>query len=265
MPKAIFSGNGLPLSTDGLEAARKSLGIDLASLWSVLTVETKGCGFLASRQPVILFERHIFHRLTDGRFDAKAPDLSNPRPGGYGPAGDPQYEKLDRAIRLDRQAALQSASWGLGQIMGFNAALAGFRNVESMVKAMTGSEDAQLQGVAAYIDSAGLGKPLKRQDWTAFARGYNGEEFKKNKYDEKLALAHARYATGTVPSMAVRAAQLYLMYLGYAPGGVDGWFGRMTQAALMRFQEDRGLTRSGMLDPQTDSALKRAAKVNAPK
>ncbi len=260
----MFEGKGLSLSENGLNSAKRLLGIDLASLWAVLTVETKGCGFLSTRQPVILFERHIFHRLTDGRFDAQAPDLSNPRPGGYGPM-DAQYERLGRAIRLDREAALKSASWGLGQIMGFNAGLAGFRNVETMVEAMGRSEDAQLKGVAAYIDSTGLAKPLKRQDWVAFARGYNGEDFKKNKYDEKLALAHARFATGTVPNLGVRSAQLYLTYLGYAPGGVDGWFGAMTQAALLRFQADQGLPRSGKLDAKTQTVLERQTKAKAPK
>ncbi|MDH4186085.1 MAG: N-acetylmuramidase domain-containing protein [Nitrospira sp.] len=260
----MFEGKGLPLSENGLDGAKRLLGIDLATLWAVLTVETKGCGFLPTRQPVILFERHIFHRLTNGRFDAEAPDLSNVRPGGYG-STETQYERLGRAIRLDREPALKSASWGLGQIMGFNASIAGFRNVETMVEAMCRSEDAQLKGVAAYIDSTGLTKPLKRQDWAAFARGYNGEDFKKNRYDEKLALAHARYAAGTVPNLGVRSAQLYLMYLGYAPGDVDGWFGAMTQTALLRFQADQGLPRSGKLDAKTQSTLERAARAKAPK
>ena len=78
----MFEGKGRPLTDDGLTRARRALGVDLATLWAVMTVETRGCGFLPSRRPVILFERHIFHRITDGRFDARAPDLSNPRAGG---------------------------------------------------------------------------------------------------------------------------------------------------------------------------------------
>jgi hypothetical protein len=41
-------------------------------------------------------------------------------PGCYGPRGASQYDRLNRAILKDRTAALQSASWGLGQIMGMN-------------------------------------------------------------------------------------------------------------------------------------------------
>jgi len=35
----------------------------------------------------MLFERQIFHRLSDGRFDAEGPDVSQPTIGGYGPGG----------------------------------------------------------------------------------------------------------------------------------------------------------------------------------
>jgi hypothetical protein len=35
------------------------------------------------------------------------------------------YPRLAQAIAIDRPAALRSASWGLGQIMGFNHELAG--------------------------------------------------------------------------------------------------------------------------------------------
>ena len=104
----MFEGKGRPLTDDGLAQARRALGVDLATLWAVMTVETRGCGFLPSRRPVILFERHIFHRITDGRFDARAPDLSNPRAGGYGAGGEAQHERLARALALDRRAALES-------------------------------------------------------------------------------------------------------------------------------------------------------------
>jgi len=83
----------------------------LPEIWSVLGVETSGCGFLPDRWPKLLFERHIFHRLTGGRFDAEDPDVSQPTPGGYGRSGAHQYNRLAAAaIALNRGAALQSAS-----------------------------------------------------------------------------------------------------------------------------------------------------------
>lgn len=146
----ITESTGLPLSETSFRQVCEGLSIALTELWAVLTVETRGFGFLPDRRPVILFERHIFHSRTAGRFDATAPDISSKNSGGYiGGAGE--YKRLEAAITLNltrsgRRAALESTSWGLGQIMGFNHASAGFQTVEEMVAAMTTSEEAQLQG-----------------------------------------------------------------------------------------------------------------------
>ena len=73
---------------------------------------------MPDRRPQILFERHIFHRLTDGKFDDG--QISDPAAGGYGARGAAQYDRLALALAKDADAALQSASWGIGQIMGMN-------------------------------------------------------------------------------------------------------------------------------------------------
>jgi hypothetical protein len=256
----MFEGKGRPLTENGLHAARRALGIDLPTLWTVMTVETRGCGFLPSRRPVILFERHIFHQRTGGRFDTRAPDLSNPRAGGYGADGEHQHERLKRAVALDRRAALESTSWGLGQVMGFNANIAGYRSVETMVRAMMLGEDSQLKAMMGYIQSERLAAMLKRRDWAGFAYRYNGPEYQRNRYDERLALAHARYSAGPLPSLAVRAAQLYLTVLGYDPRGVDGWYGSNTQKAVQQFQQTQGMAVTGRLDSATLTALARVAR-----
>lgn len=254
---AEFTATARPLTSTGLERIASGLQIGLPALWAVLTVETKGCGFLPDRRPVILFERHIFHRRTGGRFSASHPEVSQARAGGYGASGDWQYQRLAEALSLDRQAALESASWGLGQVMGFNAKVVGFRDVEDMVAQMCESEDAQLQGVAGFVASAGLARALQRGDWVRFARTYNGEEFQKNRYDQKLALAHARYQAGPLPNLGVREAQLLLTYLGYrGVGTVDGWYGGNTQRALLAFQTEAGLPATGTTDAATMAALR---------
>lgn len=93
----MFEGTGKPLSEAGLRQAADQIGVELAALWAVMTVETKGCGFLPDRRPQILFERHVFSKRTDGKFDATAPDLSNRTQGGYGASGAFQYGRLERA------------------------------------------------------------------------------------------------------------------------------------------------------------------------
>jgi hypothetical protein len=255
----MFEGKGMPLSEDGLREAGRALDVELPALWAVMTVETRGCGFLPDRRPLVLFERHWFRKLTGGAFDNAAPDLSNATAGGYGKGGAHQHERLERAIALDRRAALESTSWGLGQVMGFNARAVGFADVEAMVAAMCESEDQQFQAMVAFIKDRGLGAHLRAGDWATFARLYNGPDFQKNKYDTKLAMAHARFETGPLPDLRVRAAQLYLSFLGFDAGGVDGWFGEKTQNAVVKFQASRGLPTGGKLDDATFAALHAAA------
>ena len=248
---AEFTGVGLPLTTEGLGHGCDKLGVKAAEIWAVLTVETLGCGYLPDRRPQILFERHIFHKETGGAFDVANPDISNSLPGGYGGRGAFQYTRLARAIQLNREAALRSASWGIGQMMGLNAVVAGFADAETMVSAMVQSEDQQMEGVCGFLLSNHLDRPLRNHDWPSFARGYNGPNFAENQYDVRLAAAFQRFSTGLLPDLAVRAAQIYMTYLGFQPGPVDGVSGRMTRSALAQFQGQEGLPPNGILDDVT--------------
>lgn len=251
-----FRGRATALSANGFAAAAQKLGTKAPEIWAVLAVETSGCGFLPDGRPQILFERHIFHRLTQGRFDDG--DISASTPGGYGPPGARQYDRLAKALSLDRTAALKSASWGIGQIMGENCAMAGFPDVQSMVAAMSETEDAQLSAVANFLIASRLAASLQTHDWTSFARGYNGPGYAKNNYDVRLRGEYAKASVGQTPDLDVRAAQLYLQICGLSPGPVDGFLGRQTQDALASFQQRENLPATGALDP---TALARLAQV----
>ncbi len=252
-----FVGRGLPLSAEGLKAATAAVGIGLPELWSVIFVETPGCGFIADRRPTLLFERHHFFRRSGGKGPS---DISSSDVGGYASSKGEEYVRLQRAIAIDRRAALESTSWGLGQIMGFNAKLAGFADAEAMVKAMVESEDAQLLGMMNFIVSAKLAAPLKDHRWDAFAAGYNGSAYKINDYDGKLARNFAKWSAGPLPDLRVRSAQLALIYLGRKPGPVDGQWGRRTGEAVTAFQKSAGLPETGKLDDATFARLTADAK-----
>lgn len=238
----LFRGRARPLTLIGLQNALDSLGehnITEREIWAVLRVETSGCGFYPDRRPVILFERHLFHRFTDGRFDdsPSADPISSPAPGGYGGGGDRQYVRLARAASLDRRAALEATSWGIGQVLGMNASVCGFGSAEEMALAMTTGEDAQLAAVAAFLRQAGLGPALAAHNWTEFARGYNGPNFRQNGYDLRLSVAVGKPA----PDLRVRAVQMRLRYAGLNPGPVDGVLGTKTMTAILRYTKSRDL------------------------
>jgi len=253
----VFEGSGRPLTDDGVGQACEVLGVSASEVWAVISVETRGFGFLRDRRPQVLFERHWFRRYTGGRFDADRPDLSAREPGGY-VGGEGEHDRLREAIALDRRGALLGTSWGIGQVMGFNHRHAGHPDVESMVDAMVCDEDQQLLAMAGFIKSQHLDSPLRRLDWEAFALGYNGKNFRRHHYHRRLATAHATYREG-LPDLALRTAQAALIYLRYDPGPVDGVQGRRTRAALQAFQEAVGLPLTGALDDETAARLREAA------
>lgn len=263
-----FAGKGRPMTEGGMQAALSRMDMDpkadMAVLWSVLTVESRGFGFLADRRPKILFERHIFFRETGGRFAADAPDICAKSGGGY-IGGAAEYDRLARALVLCRKAglgddpALRSASWGLGQVMGFNAVASGFAGPADMVAQMSAGEDAQLAGMAGFIKSGRLDAKLRARDWAGFARSYNGPNFWQNQYDVKLKAAFEKFSSGVSRDLRARTAQGALLYLGYAPGDPDGVVGQNTRRAIAAFRKDTGLPAGDGLDDATFNTLMKNA------
>jgi len=268
-----FVGKGQPLTRRGLTAGLDQLGLgpgDTAYIWTVVEVETagvtQGFGFRLDRRPQILFERHKFREFTDRRFDAEAPDISGPA-GGYSLLAT-QYARLEKALALCERTglgvepALKSASWGMGQVMGFNHKVAGFGSAADMVEAMKTGEDAQLAAMAQFLTANGLVDALLRRDWVSFARRYNGQDYWKNRYDINLAEQYQRFASGSLPSLEVRAAQAALLYLGYSPGRIDGVLGPRTCGALRNFRIAAGLSAGDDLDGETYKALCQKAVID---
>jgi hypothetical protein len=256
-----FAGKTRLLDNEGLQRSLNVLDARAADLWAVIGVETSGCGFLSDRRVKILYERHVFSRLTGRRFDALQPSLSNPTPGNYGADGAPQYARLAAAMALDRDAALQSCSWGVGQVMGYHAEALGFSGAQEMIELMADSESAQLEAMARYIARNALAGALRTHDWARFARGYNGANYQINHYDTRLSAHYQMMSSGGLPDLAVRSAQACLSFLGHDPHGVDGVMGRMTRAALNDFQARRGMPLTESVDAATLAALRTAAGV----
>lgn len=252
-----FQSTAEPLTREGVTAVLERLGLKVPELLAVVTVETNGCGFLPDRRPQILFERHIFSGLTEHRFDATHPGISSTKPGNYA-FGEGEYPRLAAAIELDRNAALQSASWGIGQVMGFNFKAAGYDSVQNMVEKAVASEDEQLSAMANFLIGSSLHKALAVHDWTSFARVYNGSNFAENRYDTRLAAAFQHYSQGAIPDITVRTAQLLLSYAGFKPGPIDGMPGKMTRNAVQLFRQAKGLGDSDQIDDDLIVALRHA-------
>jgi len=254
MAREFTCPDPVPLAEDDYCRAAAALGCEVAAIRAVIAVESRG-GFLPDGRPRILFERHVFHRLTGGRFDGGHRQISARLPGGYR-GGALEYARLEQALALERAAALRSTSWGAFQIMGFNHAPAGFAEVEEFVAAMVSGEAAQLDAFVAFLRHEGLARMLGERDWTGFARRYNGPGFRRNGYDERLASAYARFAEscGTALRMGDSGAEVRRLQLRLGIAA-DGLFGPATSQSLRRFQRRQGLVVDGIAGPRTWARL----------
>lgn len=187
-----------PLTEADYHRAAVALDCEAAAIRAVADVECGGrTGFLADGRPKILFESHVFARLTGGRYNATHPDISTPNWIKNYAGGAAEYDRLDKAMQLDREAALKSTSWGKFQIMGFNGDRVGFSSVDDFVAAQRKSEQDHLDAFVQFILSRGLSDELRQRRWDKFAESYNGPGYRRNRYDEKMAAAYARYTSAT--------------------------------------------------------------------
>ena len=199
------------LRNHDLVTAAERLGVPLATIYAVNEVESKGRGFLENGKPVILFERHIMYRQLakvrhpgDDTAEIKRhadelaatnPALVNPKAGGY-IGGTAEHQRLAMARQIDDTAALESASWGAFQIMGYHWQRLGYASVQDFVTAMSASESQQFEAFTRFIETDPvLHKALKARKWAEFARLYNGPDYLRNLYDTKLQRAYERHAS----------------------------------------------------------------------
>lgn len=194
------------LSLAALTKAAAVLGCNLASILAIDEVESAGAGFDRQGRVKILFEPHVFHRLTGGAFGATHPDLSYPdwKPKAPSYKRD-QHQVLAQAralVPLPGQhkpddvdaAAVMSCSWGRYQLMGEGFRACGFNTVAAFERAMLEDEGQHLAGFVSYIRAKpSAHKALLARNWSAFARAYNGPGYLKHGYHTRLDAAYQKH------------------------------------------------------------------------
>lgn len=189
------------LTNEQIKDLANKHGIEYAGLKAVVEVEASGKGFIGD-VPKILYEPHIMYRLLTKKnyitirnnLMKAHPNLCYPRWGTYKYGAESiQHKRLEVASQFNRDTALESCSWGLGQVMGFHWKSLGYESLQAFINDMYESEAKQLEAMIRFIKVNGLLLALKNKDWVKFARGYNGSGYAKNKYHIKLANAYAKY------------------------------------------------------------------------
>lgn len=263
---------------DTIAAARRSaerLRVPVAALLACAEVESAGKIYAHVQgrpEPLIRFEGHYFDRRLKGAelARARAMGLASPKAGAVKnpKAQASRWRLLATAISVNRRAALESVSWGIGQVMGAHWQWLGYESIDGLVKAARSGAGGQIDLMARYIEKAGLADELRRQDFNAFARGYNGPNYRKYAYHTKMAAAFARLS-GVAPISAaagmlrlgsrgakVRELQVLLGRAGY-PVKVDDDFGPATRDAVKLLQAAFDLKVDGVAGPETFRILER--------
>ncbi|MBS7233408.1 N-acetylmuramidase family protein [Flavobacterium psychroterrae] len=204
--KGGFSSNSKLLSEQNLIDFANEHNLELAVIKAVNEVESGGKGFLVDGRPKILFEGHIFWRELEKR-NIDPNDYSNNSQDilfkkytrSYYLGGTAEYARLEKAISLSADkkisdAAKCAASWGLYQIMGFNALTIGYETIDEFVEKMYLNEGEHLKAFGLFLEKNNLIGYLKNKRWADFALRYNGAGYKANKYDEKLIKAYTKFS-----------------------------------------------------------------------
>ena len=192
--------------SDFIQAA-KTLRCDVSAIRAVAEIESPKGGFLyddhaGEWRPTVLFERHVMYRRYKDKYGYEKvismvnqyPDVINPKSGGY--IGDEaEHRRIEKARKIDKNIGLESASWGMFQIMGYHWQALGYKSVVDFVMTMSESEGKQLEIFVKFIQAnKTLLNAIRAKDFDLFALTYNGPDYRKNNYHVKMARANNKYA-----------------------------------------------------------------------
>lgn len=190
--------------------ASKIIGCPISCIKAVYDVEAAGRGYLPDGRVKILFEGHRFWKAVT-KAGAKPANFLQGNPGyanvlypswdkSQYKGGAAEWDRVSMAIEvcnklnLSPLLAFQAASYGAFQIMGENAKLCGYSDVQGMVTSYNAKGEAeQLDSFCRFIQATGLDDELRSKNWPGFAAGYNGSQYRLNNYDIKLSLADKKY------------------------------------------------------------------------
>ena len=194
-----------------VEQLAKEFGLTSALVWTVIDTECSGRGFASDGRIKIQHEPHDFAKRLDklgidnelkmvGR-SANGLKIYEVTANGitYRNGVDvhsKEWAAYEVAKSIHLEAANESTSFGMGQVMGFNYRLASgkdkFKSAQEMIEAFSTGEYAQVRGMLWYCANCGIIDDLLRHDWHGFAWVYNGTGYLAQGYHTKLSENFAR-------------------------------------------------------------------------
>ena len=173
----------------------KAFGIEETILLAFIEVETGGKGFdLKTGKIMIQFEPSWFKKKApyapSGQWSVNKVDVQNK-----------EWEAFNDAFSKDKEAAMESTSIGLGQIMGFHWKRLGYTSVGAMWDDAKRGIERQIYQICQFIQTdSKLKTAIHNKDWHTIASIYNGAGYKelakkynREPYDVSMEKAYKKY------------------------------------------------------------------------
>ena len=193
-----------------IETQASRLNVDASALAGIIYKETNGRAYNRDGTPIVRFETHWFYNLWgkdnqtqfDRHFKPRRYDgfiqyfrrtSTDPWVSFHGNQ-ELEHEVLSFARGLAREEANKSISTGLGQVMGFNHARAGFSSATEMYENFNASVEQQLNGMIGFIENGNCLQALRDRNYRELGRCYNGSAVSENyiRVTEQAAAAYER-------------------------------------------------------------------------
>lgn len=232
--------------------------------------ESRGDGFDSKGRPKMLFEPHLFYRLLEGDERAKAVKAGLAYAKWKKDYPSDSFPRLIRAMEINRDAALKSASWGRYQTLGSHHRILGYRSPDAMVYAFMQDEDSHLEAFVSFIIVNRIDDDLREGRYDTFFAAYNGPGYRENGYPqafarnlrkwEKVADSEIDYSDKMISDEnTVKTVQRKLHDLGYHEVGImDGKIGSRVRGAILAFRSDHDLPLVPIIDQELLAALMQA-------
>jgi hypothetical protein len=169
--------------------------IESAAIASFIEVETGGLGFDKTTGKIIIQFEPVWYKkkaqfAPSGLWSVNKVDVQSN-----------EWKAFNDAFSKDKEAAMESTSIGLGQIMGFHWKRLGYKSVGEMWDDAKKGIDRQIYQICKFIATdVKLQSALLSHDWDGVATIYNGsgykalaKKYKRLPYDQSFANAYLKY------------------------------------------------------------------------
>jgi hypothetical protein len=164
---------------------------EAAALKAVINVESSGHGSSEKTGKIIIqFEPSWFKRKY---VDWKDHQINHTWVNNGVDDQTAEWKAFNDAFSISPNAAMESTSIGMMQVMGFHWKLLGFKSVGEMWDYAKESEANQVDlGIRFIKANPTLDAALKTKTWRTFALYYNGQNYEKFNYHNRLATEYEK-------------------------------------------------------------------------